>query len=173
MTHVDMRSMRTTDPILDAAPLSTLDLVADELGDVDAGTISLLVDKRPGWSVVYSLALDGPTLAGWRRAARDETTPSGVDEFAWQRTICAAQATQLYRNGTRMVDEQGQAVNFRNESLWRFLKVPASSPSGAVEAVRKFYANDFAVGAAAEAIMAKAGFGKAATEDPTIGSSGS
>ena len=81
MTDIDLRH-RNSDPLIDAPAASHLEMLADELGAVDAGTVPLLVDARPGWSVLYSLGIDGPTLAGWRRACRDDTMPTGVDEFA-------------------------------------------------------------------------------------------
>jgi hypothetical protein len=172
---IDMRpTARAAQPAVTAPPMSDLEALADELAPVNAGTVTLLVDSRPGWGVTYSLGIDGPQLAGWRRANKDDTIPSGVDEFGWQRTILAAQCTGMVRQGAAVLDPQGRPVTFTSPELWRLLGVPAGSPSGATEAVRRFYANDFAVTSAADKVLSAAGFGKAAVEagNPTSGSSG-
>lgn len=173
-TQFDLRrNGRPADVQVDAAAVTPLEELASELAAPETRTISLLVDSRPGWSVVYSLGVDGPQLAGWRRAARDENIEGGVDEYLWHRTILAAQGREIRRDGKLVVDEAGRPLTFFSEQLWRTLKVPAGSPSGATEAVRRFYANDFHVSAAADRIIVDAGFGKKAREapDPTSGSS--
>jgi hypothetical protein len=169
--HFDMR--RPADPHVDAAAVTPLEELAAELAAPDRRTVTLLVESRPGWSVLYSLAIDGPQLAGWRRAAKDENADTGVDEWLWQRTICAAQCVEIRRGGAKVTDRAGKPLTFFSETLWSILKVPAGAPSGATEAVRKFYANDFDVAAVSDEIVSRAGFGKKAREapDPTPGSS--
>lgn len=172
VAQFDMR--RAPDPLVDAPEVTPLEQLADDLGQVDAGTVTLLVDARPGWSVVYSLGVDSSRLAGWRRAAFDENLKA-TDEGLWHRTILAAQCREIRKDGKLVADTAGRPLSFFSDEFWRLLGVPAGAPSGSTEAVRKFYANDFAVSAAADKLLVDAGFGRQAREapDPTAGSSSS
>lgn len=171
-THVDL-ARHTADAAIDVPPTTSLELVADMLGSVDPGTVTLKVDNRPGFDVVYSLKLEGAQLVAWRRGAKDEMTPTGYDEFQWRRMILAAQCVEIRNGGVKVVESGGANVTFRSAEFQRLLHVPAGATSGAVEAVKKFYANDFAVTAAAEKIIELAGMGKDAevVANPTPGPS--
>lgn len=172
MTDFDMRPARARDATVDVEPVTTLEQLADELVPVDLGETDLLVDNRPGWSVLYSLNLDGHQLSAWRRAARDDIADQ-VDDHLFNRSILAGQCRHICKDGKKLVDEAGQPVTFHSASLWRLLGVPAGAPSGATEAVKKFYGSDFAVVSTASAVLADAGFGKQARKapDPTVRSS--
>jgi hypothetical protein len=171
VVHVDLTG-RAPDALVDVPAVTGLDEIADRLRNVDAGSITLLVDARPGFSVVYSLKIDGPQLAAWRRAAKDDNT-GFVDDYQWERTILAAQCREIRVDGKTMVEKAtGKPVTFRSAELWAFLNVPAGAPAGAGMAVRAFYAgNDFAIDAAADKVITEAGYGKAAQVDPTSGPS--
>ncbi len=163
---------QTGDVAVDTPTSTALADLAAELGRVTAGNLTLLVDSRPGWSVRYSLDIDGAQLAAWRRAAHNETTDT-TDDYQWYRTILAAKCVDIRRDGTPVVDSAGVQLNFFNAELQRLLGVPAGAPSGGTEAVRRFYASDFATASTANRLIGDAGFGKAAREaaDPTFGSS--
>lgn len=171
-TAFDLRHHRPADALVDVVPLTALDELADELRPITARTVNLLVDSRPGWSVVYGLDLEGGKLNAWRRAARDENLDQ-VDEDLWNRTILAAHCREIRRHGAKVTDETGRTLTFWSESLWRLLGVPAGAPSGATEAVGRFYGGDFAVAGAVTTVLDEAGFGRAAKKapDPTGGSS--
>lgn len=166
--------LRRRDPLA-ASPASALESLAEELRPVAEPTVELLVDARPGWSVVFSTRVDGPQVEGWRLACRDDTHEGRVDEHLWNRTILAGQCRELRHAGTATTDEAGRTVTFGSETLWRLLGVPTGSPSGATAAVKAFYVDDFAVQAAANELLAEAGFGRRPKKapDPTSGSSSS
>jgi hypothetical protein len=171
-THVDMT--RHADRVIDVPGTTNLEMIADQLGAIDPGTVTLKCDTRTGFDVVFSLRLDGAQLVAWRRGAKDDLAPSGYDEFQWRRVILAAQCVEIRKNGVKVVEQStGIPVTFRSPEFQRLLKVPQGSPSGSVEAVRKFYANDFAVTAAAEKVIELAGMGKDAevVVNPTPGPS--
>lgn len=156
---------RAPDRMVDAPDVTPLEELATELGQVDPGTVTLLVDARPDWSITYSLGIDASRLAAWRRAAYDDNTKV-TDDDLWHRTILAALCKEIRKEGKLVADSTGRPLSFFSEDFWRHLGVPAGSPAGSTEAVRKFYANDFAVSSAANRLLVGAGLGKEAREAP-------
>jgi hypothetical protein len=181
MTTVDLttggiaRAAQVSDALVDVAPMSSLEALASELGEVRTATIALRVESRPGWAVVFSAGVEGAQMAAWRRSALDDTIdPPTVDEFLFHRIFVAAQCIGMHHNGVPVTDNAGKAVTFYSADLWRLLGIPEGVPSGATLAVKKFYANDYAVAAVSERVLEEAGFGrKVEVESPTIGLSAS
>jgi hypothetical protein len=170
-THVDMR----LDKHVDAKPVTSLESLAGELRAVQRGTVTIKADERSKstkaeWAVRFSLALDGPRLAGWQKAAEDDIT-GDVDYYLWQRTILAAQCIAILHNG-EVVMESGGPIDFRSRALQEMLGMPPGllEDLNSVECVRRFYGNDFNISGTAARILDEAGFGKEAkTVDPTPG----
>lgn len=173
VTHIDMTGRVTTDTVLDAPPVTQLEALADELGPIAAKTVELVVDCRPGFTVVYELPRDGAQLAGWRKAAMGGAEPDDVNEALWHRVILVAQCRKIRRQNVDLVDGTGKPVTFYSTDLWGMLKVPQGAPDGAAVAVQNFYGrNDFDVSAVASKLLADGGLGKAArVADPTSGPS--
>ena len=154
--------------------VSPLEALRGELAAVDRGTVTVRVPDRPGWSVEYSLDLDPAVMAAWRKACEDtELDGTPVDEWLFNRVMCANLCRRLHRGGQVVTDETGAPVTFRTETFQRMLGVHPGLPDSPGETVRAFYANDFAVQAAAAKISQRAGVGQAAEEvDPTRPTSG-
>lgn len=165
MESVDLRPGR--DVHLDAPSVTALDAIAEELGEVVSGEVTFPVDARPNYKVVYSKALDGPRMAAMRRSCKDESQPSGTNEYQWAKAVLAAQCVAIVRNGQRIVDSGGGLVTFRSPELWGPLKVPAGSPSGATLAVKKFYGSDGAASNTFQALLVAAGWASDVMPDPT------
>jgi hypothetical protein len=179
MTDVDLtrRPLEVVaDPLTNPEPVTSLDQISDMLGEIDLGTIMLAVDARPGFTVEYSLKMDSAKVTAWRVGCKEPLAPTGYNEFQFFQTVLAGQCKRITVNGSTLVDPKTQRpVTFTSPDLAGMLKIPAGAPGAAVEAVKRFYVNEFAVQAAYEMLTDKAGLGKTATEvedHPTSGLSG-
>lgn len=147
-----------------AAPISTLEALRSEMTSrTPVRTVTLEVESRPGFSITFGLKLEQQRLAAWREQSKDELAPGGFNAATFHRTIVAYMADSINHDGAPVVDERGAKVNFKTESFLRSLGV-----ADPIEAVERFYDNDFHVESAANKIVNKAGFAKEAKEvDPT------
>lgn len=170
MQPVDLTG-RNSDSILDRPPVTTLEELADELGELISKDVALPVPARPGWEVVYSGNVDGPRFSAMRRACKDEIQPSGVNEFEWAASVLAMQCVRIVRNGKMVVDVDGTPLTFRSPGLHAMLKVPSSAPSAATITARKFLGGDGIVQSTFNALLTAAGWQEDIAPNPTYGPS--
>lgn len=166
---VDLTGRRPADSILDRPPVTSLEEIADEIGELISKDVALPIPPRPGWEVVYSGNVDGPRFNAMRRACRDEMQSSGVNEFEWAASVLAMQCVHLVRAGKMVVDAEGAPLTFRSPGLHAMLKIPASAPSAATIAVRKFLGGDGIVQATFNALLKVAGWQEDVAPNPTYG----
>lgn len=158
------RRPNPTPSVVEAKPISTLEALRGELAHrTPTRTVTLEVESRPGFSVTFGLRLESARLATWREECRDELAPSGFNMSMFHRTIVGYTAVSINKDGAPIVDETGQPVNFRSQSFLQMYNV-----ADPIEAVERFYDNDFFVDATANKVVDHAGFGREAKEvNPT------
>lgn len=159
------------DAILDRPPVTSLEEIADELGELVAKDVSLPVPARPGWEVVYSAAVDGQRLSAMRRACKDESQDTGVNEYEWAASILAVQCVRMVRNDKTVVDSTGAPLTFRSGELHTMLRIPSGAPSSATLAVKKFLGGDGIVQTTSVALFKAAGWQEDIAPNPTFGPS--
>ncbi|HEX3542793.1 MAG TPA: hypothetical protein VHT75_20360 [Acidimicrobiales bacterium] len=171
--EVDLTGRKTapTDPLLDVQPVTLLDGLADELAEIVGGEVTFPAKTRPGYTVTFSVDVDGPQVAAMRQRAKDDSQPDGTNTFQWAAAVIATYCRAVSRQGQRIVDAGGSLVTFTHKDLQQILGVANHPVSPAAAAVKKFYGSDAAVMSTALALLKKAGYGEDVTEDPTPGSS--
>lgn len=144
---------------------SPLDELRDELADLeDEAPTRVPILKRPGWVALFAPNLEANLLGRWRKASADRSMPDGVDELALAQRVLANLNVGLERNGEELLTE-GQPMTVRSPAFLELIGEDRPMP-----AVRKLFANDGHVLAAATEVVRSAGYGDdlgAAAADPT------
>jgi len=150
----------------DAGSSNELGDLRDELvAELDEETKPLEVSTRAGFAVVFSKDIDFDLLKAYRRRAGGTKTKD-ADELRFSSIILASACRRILRNGEPLTAE-GEPVTFASPAFLELYGV-----GRAVEAVRRFYGRDGVVLAAANWLLAEAGYGdEPLEEDPTRGSS--
>lgn len=153
------------DEDLPAGGTSALDELRAELAEVaEEEPTRVAIPKRPGWEALFSTDLDAGLLGKWRKASSDRSMPDGIDELALAQRVLANLNVGLVRNGEELLTE-GAPMTVRSPAFLDLIGEDRPMP-----AVRKLFAADGHVLAAATEVVRSAGYGDdlgAAAADPT------
>lgn len=152
---------------------TVLDELRAELATpVEDATITLPVANRPGYSVRFAASLDYENeLVKWRKQATTKGrrgNPDTVNEFRLAGIVLGHKCQVILRHGDEL-ELDGEPLTFRHPALQEL-----TGTSRAVDCIRAFYGSDGHVIDAADAIVARAGYGGTGAEevdddeDPTI-----
>lgn len=145
---------------------SDLDELRAELNADVSPTVTLKVEGRPGWAVIYRIDFTGKDVDGVRRQAKDKRFADGVDGVKFAAILLALTCQGITRNGVPLEETIGEdkPVTFTSRSLQELLGTHDANST-----VRKVYGLEGHVDAAARRLMAEAGWGdEADLADPTL-----
>ena len=141
------------DPAAAATDLSRLraDLAAESKTDV-----TLPVPGRPIYAVRFRTDVSGDELDRWRKTAKSKRHVDGIDAVKFAALILANTCLEVLRDGTPLLDSDGDPLTFRSVELWKGT-LEASTAAGGV---LKFYGRDGHAVAASNAVLGESGWGE-------------
>jgi len=151
-----------------AQPSALADIESELAADVPQRTVTLDVPGRPGWSVRYAADVSSAELNGWRRAAKDDKSPDGVDGVRLACGALASKCRALLRHGTEVPEsaDDSSPRTFQSPSMKALYRTERN-----IDVAAAFYgghARDADLEAAAAAVLLAAGWGgEANVADPT------
>lgn len=160
MTDFDM-----TDAKPEKAPKknTVLDRLREKLSaQVTRPEVLIEVPARPDITILVSPNIDQSEIKAWRKRA-GEGTKNGFDANKFARVIIAGTCRGIFMDGEEAFTEEGNPLTFASPPIQEMLS--AADP---FDAVKKLYALDPHLEAAAGAILDAAGYGdEVNVVDPT------
>jgi hypothetical protein len=164
MTEPAYISAPDHDDLYDDAPLPGPHSLIDEDAPSDLATLRadlaekileevvLPVPARKGYESVHVADISATTMDGLRKRAK---VKGRIDNVKLVGLVMANTNVAIRKDGRRLVDEEGEPLNFRSAE---FLEI--QGVSSAADAVRKFYGRDGDLDAASRALLRAAGWGE-------------
>lgn len=148
---------------LEAEATSDLDDIAAELTADVVPTTVIAVEGRPGYAVRFRTNFTGQDLDSLRKRAKNKRFSDGVDTVKFSSLLLAFATQGIVRKGADLDLDGVSPVTFTTRELQAMY-----GTDNADATVRKFYALEGHIDAAARKLLTEAGWGdEADTLDPT------
>ena len=127
---------------------------------VPVPTVTVPVDARPGWAVVYRTNIAWSELQSWRKRS---TTGKRVDVSMLSRLILASACLGFTKDGVDAVDDKGEPVTFGT--------IAREQNATVTDAVKTWLATDGAISGTSDLVYERSGYQmpEVEDEDPTEG----
>lgn len=169
--HDDQDGPTRSDPDLDgletADEPSDLDDIRGELAADVVPTVTLPVDPRPGYTVVYRIDFTSLDLDGLRKRSKDRRFTDKIDGVKLDALLLAFTCQDVLRHGVSLGQALGEdgPVTFTSRALQELY-----GTSDAQSTVRAFYGLEGYLDGAARKLLSEAGWGDDVdiATDPTV-----
>lgn len=157
------------------APSALADIESELLAEVVQRTVTLAVPARSGWSVRYLAEISSAELNEWRRRAKNDKAPGGLDAAVFGPLVLASKCRALTRNGVDVAESAEDATPRTFQSSSMKVLYGVARPVDVVLALYGGHDHDADIGAVVEEVLRTAGWGADGAElasDPTQAPSG-